>query len=85
MDSLCAKDRAHDSMMEQMKSMTHDKATCSTKCTQLGAKYVLYDSTHKTTYGLDDQDKVEGFAGKKVRVSGTLEKSKIKVSGIEPE
>ena len=82
MDSLCAKDGTHDGMMEQMKSMGRDKATCTLKCAQLGAKYVLFDPAKKEVYGLDDQEKAEAFAGKKVRVSGTLQKNKIKVESI---
>jgi hypothetical protein len=83
MDSLCAKAGTHAQMMQEMKSMGKDKATCSAKCIQLGAKYVLYDSSKKEIYELDDQEKAEKFAGQSVRVSGTLQKKKIKVSGIE--
>lgn len=83
MDSLCAKAGSHDQMMQDMKSMGKDKTTCSAKCIQLGAKYVLYDSSKKIIYELDDQDKAEKFAGHKVRVAGELQKKKIKVTGIE--
>ena len=83
MDSLCAKAGTHDQMMQDMKSMGKDKATCSKKCIQLGAKYVLYDSSKKSIYELDNQDKAEQFAGQKVRVSGTLQKKKLKVVSIE--
>ena len=83
MDSLCAKAGTHAQMMQDMKSMGKDKATCSVKCIQLGAKYVLDDSGKKAIYELDDQEKAEKFAGQSVRVSGTLEKKKIKVSSIE--
>ncbi|MDQ2950435.1 MAG: DUF5818 domain-containing protein [Acidobacteriota bacterium] len=40
-----------------------------------GGKYVLYDTAHKTTYQLDDQDRPKAFAGQKVTVSGTYSKS----------
>jgi hypothetical protein len=83
MDSLCAKAGSHDQMMQDMKSMGKDKTTCSAKCIQLGGKYVLYDSSKKSIYELDDQDKAEKFAGHKVRVSGALQKKKIKVANIE--
>src|ERR1700733_15587482 len=83
MDSLCAKDGSHEKMMDEMKSMGRDKNTCAIKCAQLGAKYVLYDADKKTIYGLDDQDKAEAFAGQRVRVRGSLAKSKIKVQNIE--
>ena len=83
MDSLCAKDGTHDKMMDQMKSMGRDKATCTQKCIQLGAKYVLFDSAKKTVYTLDDQDKAAAFAGRKVQVKGTIDKKKIKVASID--
>lgn len=84
MDSLCAKEGSHDKMMDEMKSMGRDKQTCAQKCVQLGAKYVLFDSDKKAVYALDDQDKAASFAGQKVRVKGTLEKKRIKISSIEP-
>jgi|SRR5579872_780247 len=83
MDSLCAKEGSHDKMMDEMKSMGRDKQTCAQKCVQLGAKYVLFDPEKKAVYALDDQDKAASFAGQKVRVKGTLEKKKIRVSSIE--
>jgi hypothetical protein len=82
MDSLCAKAGSHDQMMQNMKSMGRDKNACSAKCIQLGSKYVLYDSSKQAIYELDDQDKAGGFAGHRVRVSGLLQKKKIKVSNI---
>jgi hypothetical protein len=83
MDSLCAKAGSHDQMMQDMKSMGTDKKSCSVKCIQLGAKYVLYDSAKRSVYELDNQDKAGEFAGQKVRVSGTLQKKKLKVEKIE--
>jgi hypothetical protein len=83
MDSLCAKDGSHEKMMDEMKSMGRDKNTCAIKCSQLGAKYVLFDADKKVIYALDDQGKAEAFAGQKVRVLGTLAKNKIKVENIE--
>jgi hypothetical protein len=82
MDSLCAKTGSHDQMMHDMKSMGPDKSSCSARCIRLGAKYVLYDSSTQAIYQLDDQDKAAEFAGHKVRVSGTLQKMKIKVTDI---
>lgn len=84
MDDICAKDRTHAKMMAEMKSMGNDPAVCSRKCRQLGAKYVLYDKQKDTVYGLADQDKAEEFAGQKVRISGTLDKKRIKIAKIEP-
>ena len=82
MDSLCAKDGTHEKMMDEMKSMGRDKNTCAVKCAQLGAQYVLYDAVKKEIYSLDDQEKAEAFAGRRVRVSGTLKKNKLKVETI---
>jgi len=82
-DSLCAKAGSHDQMMQDMKSMGRDKASCTVKCIQLGAKYVLFDASKGVVYTLDDQDKAGKLAGHKVRVSGTLKKQSIKVANIE--
>lgn len=82
-DSLCAKTGSHDQMMQDMKSMGRDKASCTAKCIQLGAKYVLFDASKGAVYSLDDQDKAGKLAGHKVRVSGTLKKQSIKVTNIE--
>ena len=84
MDDLCAKNKSHEKMMQQMKSMTTDPVVCSQKCVQMGAHYVLYDSQKDTIYRLDNPQKAESFAGKNVRISGTLEKNKIKIASIEP-
>ena len=70
-------------MMAKMASMGRDKETCTKKCKQIGAKYVLYDEAQKRVYKLDDQAKAEAFAGKKVRVSGTLEGDAIRVANLE--
>jgi hypothetical protein len=83
MDSLCAKEGSHNKMMDQMKSMGRDNQTCTEKCVQLGAKFVLYDPATKTVYSLDDQDKAARFAGHKVEIKGTLEKKKIKIADIQ--
>lgn len=83
MDDLCAKYKSHDKMMQQMKSMTKDPAVCTKKCIQLGAHYVLYDRQKDAIYKLDNPQKAEPFAGKAVRISGTLEKNKIKIANIE--
>jgi hypothetical protein len=83
MDDICAKNKSHDKMMQQMKSMTSDPAICTKKCVQLGAHYVLYDRQQGTIYKLDNPEKAEPFAGKAVQISGTLEKNKLKIANIE--
>jgi hypothetical protein len=39
----------------------------------MGNKYVLYNAATKSVYELDDQTKPEQFAGKQVKVTGTLD------------
>jgi hypothetical protein len=49
---------------------------CVTECVRHGSKYALYDG--KNVYVLADQKSPEQFAGKKVKITGTLyEKTKI--------
>jgi|SRR5262250_10153 len=38
-----------------------------------GPKFVLQDSTLRTSYQLDDQQRAEKYQGKNVRVTGTLD------------
>ncbi len=80
-ESLCPKN--HDDMMKEMKNMRMDKATCERTCIQMGAKYTLYDASKDQVYRLDDASKVEPFAGRKVRVIGTLKKNTITVQNVE--
>lgn len=82
MDDLCSKTKSHEQMMEQMKSMTRDPVVCTRKCVQLGAHYVLYDRQKGVVYKFENPEKAEPFAGKVVRLSGTLKKNKIKIDTI---
>src|SRR6516165_8615949 len=72
MDEACAKDGGHQAMFKKMG--TNDPKICTEACVKGGSKYVLYESG-KTYYKLDDQKKPEAFAGQKVQVTGTLNKS----------
>ena len=83
MDDLCAKDKSHEGMMEQMKDMGRDPVACTKKCVDMGAHYVLYDRQKDVVYKIDNQEKAEPFAGKLVRVSGTVQKNKLKIDTIE--
>ncbi len=73
-DSMCGGDHS-------MMKLTPD-AKCTIECVRHGAKYALYDG--KATYVLSDQKAPEQFAGKKVKITGTLnEQTKIlKVDAI---
>ncbi len=72
MDEACADDGGHQAMFKKMG--TNDPKQCALACVKGGSKYVLYESG-KTYYKLDDQKKPEAFAGQKVQVTGTLNKS----------
>jgi hypothetical protein len=48
---------------------------CTNACVKGGASYVLYNSAEKAVYQLDDQKKPVEFAGQKVNVIGTLDKT----------
>jgi Protein of unknown function (DUF5818) len=81
MDSSCAKDGSHAMMLkkEGMGNMDPNDVKAKQMCTEncvkkMGAKYVLF-SAPKTVYQLDDQSKPAGFAGQKVTVTGTYDKS----------
>jgi len=77
MDSSCAKMGSH-AMMEKQHNMPAGQASdkaCTLACVRNGAKLVLYDSSTKTAYELDDQKKAEQFAGDKVTVTGTVDQS----------
>ena len=80
-ESLCPKN--HNDMMKEMKNMSMDKATCERTCIQMGAKYTLYDAQKDQVYRLDDPKKIEAYAGKKVRITGSLKKNTITIQNVE--
>jgi hypothetical protein len=89
-DSQCALNvhsltHSHQEMLKS-KSMGGDSASCARYCTTyLGGTFVL--SVKKEVYHLDDQSAVQRFAGRKVKLSGTLDpKSKtIHVLNVEAD
>ena len=81
-DTMCAPSGSHTSMMAKMPAMGRDSVTCTKKCAEIGAKYVLMDESTKTVYQLDDQAKAAQFAGHRVRVTGTLVGTLIKVTAV---
>jgi hypothetical protein len=84
MDTICARYKGHQHMMEELKSMGDTKQSCIKHCIeQLGASYVLYDAGKQATYEIANQDKITPFAGKRVRVTGTLQKKKINVTSVQ--
>jgi hypothetical protein len=54
---------------------TNDPKECTLACIKAGRKFVLFDAASKKYHNLDDQKKPEPFAGQKVQVTGTLDKS----------
>lgn len=73
-DSMCGKDHASMKMGSD--------AACTTACVKAGAKYAIYDG--KKTYTLSDQTTPEKFAGQRVTVTGTVDKSgTLQVTKIE--
>src|ERR1700685_4111034 len=84
MDSACAQAGSHAGMMKTNPDIKSAK-DCTLGCVQHGAKFVLYDSASKKVYQLDDQKRPEEFAGDKVKITGTFEKSSntIHVSDIK--
>lgn len=67
-DSMCGNN--HTSMGELGK----DSVSCTRKCVEQGAKYVLVDETDNI-YSLSDQGKAGKFAGKTVSVAGHIDPS----------
>lgn len=81
-DTICAPAGSHAAMMAKMPSMGPDSAACARQCARMGAKYAVVDNSTKAVYTVDDQSKVQAFAGKKVRVTGTLDGNKINVTDV---
>ena len=81
MDSQCAALGGHQVMAQKGESAKD----CTSRCVNLGGKYVLFDLANKTAYQLDDQKKPAMFPGAKVKVTGTLDTSTktIHVTGIK--
>lgn len=78
-DSMCEK-ADHSGM-----KMGPTDAECARACNEEhDAAFVLYDG--KTVYALSDQRTAAKFAGRKVKITGTLnaKTSRIQVSTIEP-
>jgi hypothetical protein len=76
MDSDCAKMGQHPEP---------DAKQCTVDCVKEGSTYVLFNAAEKSVYQLDDQKKPVAFAGKKVVVTGTLDKATktIHITGIK--
>ena len=82
-DTICAQSGSHAAMMAKMPAMGGDSATCTKKCAEIGAKYALVDDATKHVYVLDGSSKLQALAGKKVKLTGTLEGNKINVMNVD--
>jgi len=77
MDSQCgfnvhSNARSHDWMTKRGIQGATDEASCTRHCVKdMGGSYVLV--VKKDVYKLDDQVKAEQFAGKKVKINGSLD------------
>jgi hypothetical protein len=77
MDSQCAYNvhsdaHSHDWMTKRGVQGATDEESCTHHCVKdMGGSYVLV--VKKDVYKLDDQVKAEQFAGKKVKMNGTLD------------
>jgi len=71
MDSLCAGGGSHAAM--ESKEGIKTAKDCALYCVKDGAKLVLYIPDPKTAYNLDDQDKLQDYAGEKVSVVGSYD------------
>lgn len=77
MDSQCAFNvhsdaHSHEWMTKRGVQGATDEASCTHHCVKdMGGSYVLV--VKKDVYKLDDQVKAEQFAGKKVKLNGTLD------------
>jgi hypothetical protein len=76
-DSQCAfnvhsETRSHEWMIKSNVQNAGDEKSCTLHCVKdMGGSYVLV--VKKEVYRLDNQAKIEPFAGKDVKVSGTLD------------
>ena len=79
MDSQCAFNvhsdtHSHDWMTKRGVQGATDEESCTQHCVKdMGGSYVLV--VKKEVYKLDDQVKAEQFAGKKVKINGSLDSS----------
>jgi hypothetical protein len=77
MDSQCAFNvhsdaHSHEWMTKRGVQGANDEGSCTRHCVKdMGGSFVLV--VKKDVYKIDDQAKAEQFAGKKVKLSGTLD------------
>jgi hypothetical protein len=77
-DGTCGNAGAHTMMATSGDPITAKKQ-CTIACVKLGETYVLYNADTKTVYDLSDQKTPEQFAGEKVIIIGTLDKTTLMI------
>ena len=71
MDKQCAQMGSHENMMKA-EGATNAKE-CALKCAKDGDKFVLFDSSSKKVYPIEDEKKVREFAGQRVQITGSYD------------
>ena len=71
MDGACAGQRSHN--QEMSREGTKNVKDCALLCAKDGSKLVLYNSDAKTSFNLDDQEKIRDYSGEKVAIVGTYD------------
>lgn len=83
MDSQCGLAGTHEMMKKQIGAQ--DDAECTRACVKQGGKLVLYDSSTKKVYQLQNQQKAMDYAGQKVKVAGTqTQDNVVQIETIQP-
>jgi hypothetical protein len=89
MDSQCAFNvhsdtHSHDWMTKRGVQGATDEESCTQHCVKdMGGSYVLV--VKKDVYKLDDQLKAEQFAGKKVKINGSLDGHTLHIVDVEED
>src|SRR6476646_3825967 len=89
MDSQCAYNvhsdaHSHDWMTKRGIQGASDEESCTHHCVKdMGGSYVLV--VKKEVYKLDDQVKAEQFAGKKVKINGSLDGHTLHIVDVEED
>jgi hypothetical protein len=89
MDSQCAFNvhsdaHSHDWMTKRGVQGATDEESCTQHCVKdMGGSYVLV--VKKDVYKLDDQLKAESFAGKKVKINGSLDGHTLHIFDVEED
>ncbi len=71
MDKQCAQMGSHDNMMKS--EGAKDAKECTLACVKNGSSYALLDTQTKKVYPIEDQKKVQQFAGQRVQITGSYD------------